>query len=110
MYMHSQCGSVFINAFLQYSYVATLDVLGGCERTDGQRQTDRCNAARCLFLWDVCLTCQEERDGGDAGRLHISVMSSSDVRRSHMKVLLDFCDVRRGNVLKVCFFFFFLFC
>lgn len=34
MYMHSQCGSVFINAFLQYNHVATLDVLGGCVWTD----------------------------------------------------------------------------
>lgn len=28
MYMHSRCGSVFINAFLRHSHVATLDILG----------------------------------------------------------------------------------
>ncbi len=35
MYMHSQCGSVSIDAFLQYSHVATLNVLGvACGQID----------------------------------------------------------------------------
>lgn len=59
LYMHSQCGSVFINAFLQYSHVAT-------RRCEGCVRTHWCNAA-CLFCGDVCLMWSEEEDRVKAG-------------------------------------------
>lgn len=48
MYMHSQCGSVIINAFLQYSHV------GECA------WTDRCNAA-CQLFSRTCAGCVQRK-------------------------------------------------
>lgn len=42
---------------------------------------DRLMLQCCVFLWDVCLICQEEEEHNDAGRLQISVMSSCDERK-----------------------------
>lgn len=51
MYMHSQCGSVLINAFLQYSHVATLDVLGDvCGQMDAMLRVG-CLVGRVLDVF-----------------------------------------------------------
>lgn len=71
LYMHSQCGSVFIDAFLQYGHVATLDV---GRDVFGE---DWCNAA-CRFVCFMgrVLDALMGREDNDGGRRHISVMSS----------------------------------
>lgn len=50
LYMHSQCGSVFIDAFLQYGHVATLDV-----RRDVFGEIGAMLRVVLFVLWDVCL-------------------------------------------------------
>ena len=73
IYMHSQCGSVFIDAFLQYSHVATLDIL-----RDVYGQTDTMPCVVCFVGCVLDMSREREHDG--AGRLQISVVSSTNVR------------------------------
>lgn len=75
--MHSQCGSVFNNAFLQYSHVATADVL-----------RDVCGQADAMLrVVGRVLDVLRGREHNNAGRPQVSVMSSSDARKCHLKVL-----------------------
>lgn len=85
MYMHSQCSSVFINAFLQYNCIATYvlrDVFG------------QIDAVMRAVRFGGCVLDMSRGREHDAGRLQTAV------RKSHLKVLLAFCDVTEGISLR----------
>lgn len=78
--MHSLRGSVFINAFLQYSHDATFW---------GPRVHRRMRCSVLFVLWDVCLMCEEEEKKRMLGDGRLSVKSFTEVRKCDLKVLWE---------------------